>query len=145
MESRLEEREIVLGIDLRAVDDHFKMQVWSGRTAGGTDLADLLAWHHEIAGLHEYLRRMSVARHHAGAVLDIDCIAIAAVRSRLDHAAAGTRIDGRSGRRDEIHAWMKTQMLVEWIDAIAERRAKACARRGLPAGKRHVGGVVREP
>ena len=117
---QLEEREIRRGIDLRPVDDHLEVQMRSGRASGRANFGNLLAGHHKIAHLHEYLRCMPVAGDHATAVLDIDGIAVPAVRSRLHHAATGAREDGRAGGGDEVNARMKVQVSRKRVDAVAE-------------------------
>src|SRR5471032_1672980 len=105
----------------------------SGRAAGRADFGNLLAGHDEIADLHEYLRCMPVAGDYAAAVLDIDGVAVTAVRPGLDHAAARACEDGRARRGDQVDAWVKVQVPRERVDAVAERRAGARAGRGLAA------------
>jgi hypothetical protein len=70
MRRRREQREVVGGIDRRAVDQHFEMQMRARRAAGRADIGDILARQHQLADMRSDPRCVTVACHEPVAVID---------------------------------------------------------------------------
>ena len=96
---RLPAREELCRILRHAFDQHFEVQVRSGRAARVADLGDALAAPDEITRLDEDLRRVRIARHEAVAVIELEHMAVRAVELGRQHDAASRRLDRRSASR----------------------------------------------
>ena len=66
---------------LHAIDTHFKMQVWSGRPARGTDEANGLALCDTLAALHHDFAQVRIDGFGVVTVRDEDHIAIAVLHA----------------------------------------------------------------
>ena len=112
------------GILRHAVQPDLEVQVRAGRAAGRADRRDALAAHHEVAFVHEHLRRVGVTRNQPVAVVDLDHFTILRVPARGDDLAARGGDDRRAGVGREVDAFVERLLPGERIDAVAEVRRK---------------------
>ena len=82
------------------------MQMRPRGPAGGADDSDALAGHHQVALLHQQLRRVRVTRDQAVSVVDLEHFTILGVPLRDNDLAAGGRDDGSPDLGGKVDAFM---------------------------------------
>ena len=128
---------------------HLEVQVRPGRSSARADHGDAIAGNDDLAGSHQQLRGVRVARRQAVAVIDLDHPAEVALEAGEGDDAAGRREDRRAGARREVEAGVEGVRVRERIDAVAERRRQLGARdrqarRQAHQGERLLGGGARD-
>src|SRR4051794_11908469 len=88
LSSRLEELRRVVG---HAVDPHLVVHVLAGAAAGAAHDAHGLVQRHAVPGTYQDLSQVAVTRVNARAVVDLDHVAVGALRTGVDHAAGRRR------------------------------------------------------
>ena len=110
------------GIDRFAVDADLVVQMRAGRAAARAEAAENVALRDLLAFGDQDFRHMAVAGRQAVAVVDLDHVAVAAHRARVDDAAGGGRREFPAIGLQQIDAGVERRPAEERVGAIAERR-----------------------
>ena len=89
-----------------ALNEHFKMQMRSGRPAGRADFSNFLAPLNQIAFFNEHARRVGVPANEVIAVVDLNHVSIGLVVLLGDHYSTGRSKNRRTGLRRKIESGM---------------------------------------
>src|ERR1043165_2905766 len=123
--------DVLAGIDVPAVDDHFVMEMRAGGDAGIAHQADFLAPLNSLANPHQDLRAMGVAGDQPITVIDGDEFAIPRhVFPYLGHDPAGRRVDAGAHLRGYVDPFVGTGVLVDRVNANAGKAAAQESMRG---------------
>src|SRR5215472_1739471 len=123
-----------LGIERLAVHHHLVMQVRPRAPARTAELADFLMRADLLPARDGDAVQVSVMRDDAVAVVDLHELAIGIARARESHDAGRGAVDRRTECRDQIDAGMEALVMIDGIDARAERAldlvlAERCSQR----------------
>ena len=106
-----------------ALDPYFEVQMRAGRTAGGTDISNMLATSHDVADLHQQARSMRITGNHVIAMVDFHHIPVLRMEFSHCHHTASSRHDRRTDRRSKVYPLMHRAATRERIEATAEGRS----------------------
>src|ERR1700733_2742950 len=110
--ARLGGRQEQCRVDEFAVERDAEVQMRTGDTAGGANLADDRAAVHRLTDLHADDRQVAVHRDQALAVIDQYRIAIKKIVAGIDDLAVCRGVDRCPGRSGNVHAGMRRARLV---------------------------------
>ena len=109
------------GIDLTAVDQHFKGHMRPGRAAGAAHEGDPLILADGVADVHLHRRIVAVASDVAVAVVDLDQIPVAVAFARKADHAGSHRIDAGAFSTRKVNALVEGATASEGVGTIAKQ------------------------